>query len=192
MTKGQPLELVTLALGLGLTELGESYVQECRAKASELELQGSPQVGWHLLGHLQSNKTGRAARLFQTVESVDSLELARRLGRARVGLPPLPALLEVALTGLPGRSGLVPEALLGQLDDLLAVEGIVIEGLMTVALSGNPAPAFQACRQLLEQLRHRSGRTLPTLSMGMSQDFPVAIQEGSTEVRIGTRLFGPR
>jgi hypothetical protein len=192
VTKGHPAEIAELATMVGLTRLGENYVQECQEKDRFLRATGAPTVGWQLLGHLQRNKAGRAAQLFQSVASLDSLMLAQKLSAARSGQPPLQVLCEVELTRLPNRTGFQPAQLEADLPQLIELEGIRLEGLMTVASPQRPQEAFSACRLLLERLRALSGLALPTLSMGMSGDFQAAISEGSTEVRIGTLLFGDR
>ena len=193
VTKGHPAEMAELATMVGLTRLGENYVQECQEKDRFLRATGAPKVSWHLLGHLQRNKVGRAAQLFRSVASVDSLSLAQKLSAARSGQQqPLQVLCEVELTGLPNRTGFQPSQLEADLPQLIELEGIRLEGLMTVAAPQRPQEAFSACRQLVERLRELSGLALPILSMGMSGDFQAAISEGSTEVRIGTLLFGDR
>ncbi len=192
MSKGQPPELLLEAASLGLLRLGENYVQECESKRSWLLEHGETRIDWVLLGHLQRNKLGRALRLFSRVWSLDSLELARKLAAAEADERPLEVLCEVELTGLPGRSGYSPEGLRRDWEQLLQLPGIQITGLMTVAAPGAPGPAFSACRELARELERRGGASLPRLSMGMSQDFEEAIREGSTEVRIGSALMGPR
>jgi PLP dependent protein len=177
---------------VGLTSLGENYVQECQEKDRFLRATGAPAVSWHLLGHLQRNKVGRAAQLFQLVAGVDSLGLAQKVSAARSGQPPIRVLCEVELTGLPNRTGFQPAQLREAMPQLIELEGISVEGLMTVAAPQAPREAFSACRKLAEQMRQLSGLALSTLSMGMSGDFQAAIAEGSTEVRIGTLLFGDR
>lgn len=191
MTKGHPVDLVGEAAALGLTTLGENYLQECRAKDRLLQDAGTT-VRWHLLGHLQRNKARRAAQLFEMVETVDSPELARMLSDARAGQPKLPVLCEVELTQLSHRTGFDPGRLQEALPRLLELEGIEVRGLMTVADPAHPGRDFAAARNLLDRLRLISGRPLPVLSMGMSLDFREAIAEGSTQVRIGSLLFGDR
>jgi pyridoxal phosphate enzyme (YggS family) len=192
VTKGHSAEMAELATMVGLTRLGENYVQECQEKDRFLRATGAPRVSWHLLGHLQRNKVGRAFQLFHSVESVDSLRLAQKLSSARAGQPPIQFLCEVELTGLPNRTGFQPGQLEADLPQLIELEGVRLEGLMTVAAPQRPQEAFSTCRQLVERLRTLSGLALPRLSMGMSGDFQAAISEGSTEVRIGTLLFGDR
>ncbi|HUY56391.1 MAG TPA: YggS family pyridoxal phosphate-dependent enzyme [Candidatus Micrarchaeaceae archaeon] len=192
VTKGHPPEVAQLAVGLGLTTLGENYLQECLIKDRRLQEAGEARVRWYLLGHLQRNKARRAAATFQVVESVDSLTVARLLSQARINQPRLRVLCEVELTGLPNRTGFGSDALREDFPELLELEGIEVEGLMTVGDPDDPRRSFIACRELLEQLRRASGRQLPTLSMGMSNDFRLGIAEGSTELRIGSLLFGAR
>lgn len=192
VTKGRPPELLREALGSGLQELGENYIQECSAKQSWLLREGLDRVSWHLLGHLQRNKAKRAAQLFSRISSLDSLGLARILSKAREGEPAIQVLCELELTGLPGRSGFRPAELERDWEELRELPGITVQGLMTVAAPGGGRAVFSACRELAERLSQVGGSPLPVLSMGMSQDFREAIEEGSTEVRIGSQLFGPR
>ncbi len=189
VSKGQPLALVQQGLELGLRDLGENYVQECSGKA---QLLGLAPVRWHLLGHLQKNKAARAAKLFHRVLTLDSLVLGRLLSRAREGQSALPVLCEVELTGLPGRGGYRPGDLDRELGELARLPGIKIEGLMTVADPARPRAAFEGLRELRDRLARTGPLPLAELSMGMSQDFRDAIAEGSTEVRVGSLLFGPR
>ncbi len=191
VTKGHDVAVARAALGVGLTALGENYVQECRDKARALAEEGAPAPRWHLLGHCQRNKARLAAALVAEVETVDSVEIARRLGAARAGEPPLPVLCEVELTGRPGRTGFTPAALRRELPLLTALPGIAVRGLMTVAAPGDHA-AFAACRRLRDQLADAHGVPLPVLSMGMSDDLAEAVAAGSTRVRIGRALFGER
>ncbi|HVA21194.1 MAG TPA: YggS family pyridoxal phosphate-dependent enzyme [Candidatus Micrarchaeia archaeon] len=190
VTKGQPARVAAACRSAGLSRLGENYVQECRAKAEQLAADGPP-LHWHLLGHCQRNKARQAAALFHEVETVDSVHLARLLGEARPAGDPIPVLCEVELTGLPGRTGFSPETLRRHLAELLAVPGLAVRGLMTVAAPADPG-AFTRCRLLRDELAAGTGAPLPVLSMGMSDDFEAAIAAGSTRVRIGRALFGPR
>ncbi len=192
VTKGHPPEVARHAADLGLTELGENYLQECVAKQRLLVDSGVANVRWHLLGHLQRNKARPAAQLFHRIESVDSFEVAELLSGFRNETHRLKVLLEVELTGLPKRTGFQPSRLMEEMPRLLQLGGIEVEGLMTVAAPGMARESFAACRELVERLRHLSGLALPMLSMGMSGDFREAIAEGSTEVRIGSLLFGSR
>jgi len=192
VTKGHPQAVVVAALEQGLDALGENYVQECHAKDLALTGAGHGRPNWHLLGHLQRNKVRLAAELFSLIETVDSLALARAISDARAGRPPLPILCEVDFTGLPGRRGYSPAQLGADLAALLALPGIRLQGLMTVAARDHPARDFGACRALRDELTRLGGVPLPVLSMGMSGDLREAVAAGSTQVRVGTLLFGPR
>lgn len=192
VTKGQPERVAAAALAEGLSALGENYVQECSIKDLALAGAARPRPRWHMLGHLQRNKVRVAADLFSLIETVDSLTLARSISTAREGRAPLPILCEVDFTGLPGRKGYAPEQLVAELAELERLPGILVRGLMTVAAREQPAFSFQACRALRDRLSELGGGALPVLSMGMSEDFRDAIAAGSTQVRVGTLLFGPR
>jgi hypothetical protein len=192
VTKGHGPEAPRAAVALGLYELGENYVQECAAKQLALDESGGHAVEWHMLGHLQRNKARQGAELFSVVETVDSLAMAQALSRARGDREPLPVLCEVDFTGLPGRGGYAPERLRQELPTIWGLPGLKTLGLMTVASREEPARCFEACRRLRDQLAQLLGAALPELSMGMSGDFKEAIAEGSTQVRVGTLLFGPR
>jgi pyridoxal phosphate enzyme (YggS family) len=174
--------------------IGENRVQEAASKKPKWTEGG---VAWRMIGHLQSNKVRKAAALFDTVDSVNSPELARALSRAaeesgRV----LPVLIEVNTSGEASKTGAGPEGFEALLQDVLACPYLKLEGLMTVGpLTGNEAlarGAFAGLREMASRARARSGLLLPVLSMGMSGDFEWAILEGSTMVRIGTALFGAR
>jgi pyridoxal phosphate enzyme (YggS family) len=189
-----PVHRLRAALDAGISPFGENRVQEAMAKAIEL-----PQAAWHLLGHLQSNKASKAAALFSVVHSVDSLDLARRLGaaahEARDGKPLL-VYLQVNIDRDPAKSGLAPEQLEVELGAMLEIDGLVVLGLMTVGrLVDDPEqarPTFKALRELSSRLRQNEPLLGPGLSMGMSDDFEVAVEEGATVVRIGRALFGDR
>ncbi len=192
VTKGQPETAVAAALGLGLDDLGENYVQECQSKDLALLASGRARPRWHMLGHLQRNKARRAAELFSVLETVDSLALARTISTSRAGRGRLPILCEVDFTGLPGRGGYPPARLAAELGELQRLPGVLMRGLMTVASREEPERCFDACRRLRDHLAEQGGAELPVLSMGMSGDFREAITAGSTQVRVGTLLFGPR
>jgi pyridoxal phosphate enzyme (YggS family) len=197
VSKTHPAESLREAAGAGLHLFGENRVQEYQQKApllSDLQLQV------HLIGHLQSNKSTRASELFQGVDSLDSLRLAQRLeDTLSQSSRRLPVLLEIKLSPEESKTGLLPGSpelaeLLERLPDLKHLE---MQGLMTVPpYSENPQearPYFQQLRELRDQLAQKHPSLgFQTLSMGMSGDFAVAIEEGSTRVRIGTALFGAR
>ncbi len=188
------------AVRAGLTLFGENRVQEFEAKRPRLRELGVSGVEVHLIGHLQSNKSARAAEIFSGIDSVDSLRLAERLNDAAGGLGiKLPVLFEIKLSAEPTKSGIEPDSaeLQPLLERLPHLEHLVICGLMTIApFDENPETA-RACFRQLRALRDTLARENPAvdfheLSMGMSGDFEIAIEEGSTLVRIGTALFGER
>ncbi len=194
VSKTFPAEAVRAAYELGLREFGENRVQEFEAKHAKL---ADLDATWHLIGHLQSNKAKRASQLFNCVDSIDSLALAQKLDLAADGQEKrLPVLIEVHLGDEATKSG-VAEAKLPQLaEDVSALAHLELRGLMTVPPYSEDAervrPYFRRLRELRDELTRRLGRPLPALSMGMSHDFEVAIEEGSTEIRVGTALFGQR
>jgi pyridoxal phosphate enzyme (YggS family) len=193
ISKSVPVARLQAAVAAGLTSFGENRVQEARAKAAVL-----PQVDWQMVGHLQSNKAALAAGLFSVVHSVDSPALARRLAGAHHGRSDLPlaVYLQVNVDRDPDKFGFDPDELSGVLPELLSTADLDIRGLMTVGrLVETPAaarPTFTALRQLSEALRARSPGLGAGLSMGMSDDFEIAVEEGATVVRIGRALFGER
>jgi len=188
VTKTFPAEVIAEAYALGLRDFGENYVQEFEAKVLPGLLPGAR---FHLIGHLQANKSNRAAELFDVIQTVDSVRLARRLNDApRRRAAPLEVLIEVKLAGEAAKSGVDPEQVAALAGSLAALPNLRLTGLMTMPpWSDDPEtsrPFFRRLRQLAE------GVGLPRLSMGMSHDFEVAIEEGATMVRVGTALFGTR
>ena len=150
-----------------------------------------------MIGHLQRNKAGRALELFDVVHGIDDADLARALDRrARETGRRLSVLLEVNVSGEPSKFGVAPGALTALLEQALALPGLAVDGLMTVApITERPEqarPHFARLRELREAAARSLGRELPELSMGMSADFEVAVEEGATMVRVGTALFGAR
>lgn len=186
-------EVVRAAVALGLHRFGENKVQEIREKSASLADCG---IGWVVIGHLQTNKAGDVARLASEVQSLDRIELAtalhRRLHHAgRV----LDVLVQVKTAREDSKHGLPPAELPAFLDDLAHCDTLRVRGLMTLAThSADPAEVRACFRQLreLRDLAQARGHDLPKLSMGMSGDFPLAIAEGATEVRIGSAIFGAR
>jgi pyridoxal phosphate enzyme (YggS family) len=185
VTKTFPPEVVLEAHALGLREFGENYVQEFERKAPAVR--GLEGARFHLIGHLQSNKSRRAGDLFDVIQTVDSVKLARRLdalGR------PLEVMIEVKLSPEETKSGCAPEDLPALVDEIRACPNLRLTGLMTMPpWSDDPEasrPWFRRLRALAEQ------HGLRGLSMGMSHDLEAAIEEGATVVRVGTALFGPR
>lgn len=198
VSKTFPAEAIREAYAAGMRVFGESRIQEFSGKAGVLDLPG---VQWHMIGHLQSNKAGKAVELFSAVDSVDSLRLAERLNAAAQQLnKQLSVLLEINVGGEAAKSGLSAESQ-GLEDILLAAPrwtNLEISGLMTVPpYTEDPQGARPYFRKLREQRDAIAARKLPAirmdvLSMGMSHDFEVAIEEGSTCVRVGTAIFGAR
>jgi pyridoxal phosphate enzyme (YggS family) len=203
VSKTYPADTIAEAAALGLTLFGENRVQEFAGKALELQTlrsRGEKPISLHLIGHLQSNKATRAAELFDAVDAVDSLRVAQRLNDAAGKLGKrLPILIEVKLSPEETKEGLEPESvdaaqLLEALPDLQSLE---TRGLMTIAPWGAPEDVTRACFRSLGEWRDRWAAThsklnLDVLSMGMSGDFPLAIAEGATRIRVGTALFGKR
>jgi pyridoxal phosphate enzyme (YggS family) len=194
-----PPERIREAYTAGLRLFGENRVQEFAGKASQLA--DLPGAEWHMIGHLQTNKLAKAAELFSAVDSVDSVKLAEKLNAAAQRLnKKLPVLIEVNVGGEKAKSGVALDS--GELEDLLVAtprfEALEFHGLMTVPpFTDDPEDARPFFRKLRELRDVISRRNLPAirmdiLSMGMSQDFEVAIEEGSTCVRVGTAIFGER
>jgi pyridoxal phosphate enzyme (YggS family) len=201
VSKNHPASMIVDAIGLGLQVFGENRVQEFAAKSSELEAAGVRSgIRAHLIGHLQTNKAGKAAEVFDAVDSVDSLKLAEKLNEAAGRLHKhLPVLLEIKLSQEETKAGLAPDSaeLRALLDRLPSLANLDAQGLMTIAPLDVPEDETRACFRSLRVLRDQFTQAhprlnLPVLSMGMSGDFPLAIQEGATRIRVGTALFGAR
>lgn len=195
-SKTVPAERVLEAVELGLTDLGENFVQEAAPKIEAVRQGTSRGVTWHMIGHLQTNKVRLALQSFDIIETVDSVRLATAIskrsapGRTRI-------LLEVYIGSDGERSGLRPDDVGPALDEIQKLPGVSIEGLMTVAPLGLDPTAtkhvFGRVRELRDRLvDERTDVTLDTLSMGMTDDFPLAIEEGATLVRVGRAIFGAR
>ncbi len=193
VSKGMTADRVDEAIAAGVEDIGENRIQEAADKQREVR----NAVRWHLIGHLQTNKAARAATLFDYVHSVDSKRVADALSAHRpAGRDPIGVLLEVELTGLPSRYGVVESDVEGVVQQLVNVPAIHVMGLMTIApYSADPEDArasFTRLRHIRDHMEHVTGWALPELSMGMSNDFEVAIEEGATMVRIGRAIFGER
>lgn len=192
--------MIRAAIGAGLRVLGENRVQEAEAKIAELsEVSSQHQVRWHLIGHLQSNKARRAVETFETIQSVDSLKLAERLNNFAGELGRrLPILIEVNLGDEESKSGVETDAVLPLAERIGKLTNLDLKGLMAVPpFFDNPEEVRSFFRRLRE-LRNEAQRAgivdgqFKELSMGMSNDFEVAIEEGATFVRVGTAIFGLR
>jgi pyridoxal phosphate enzyme (YggS family) len=194
VSKTVPPERLRAAMAAGMQLFGENRVQEAAAKVDVV-----PGARWHLVGPLQSNKARRAVALFEAIESVDSVAIAGRLDRlAREAEPArrLSVFLQVNVDDDPSKAGFDPSDLERVLPELLALTGLHVAGLMTVGrLVSDPEqarPTFRALRDLSLRLRSANPGLGSGLSMGMSDDYPVAVEEGSTVVRVGRALFGER
>ena len=194
VSKTVPADRLRAAVAAGHDVLGENRVQEAAAKVPLV-----PGPRWHLVGPLQANKARRAVELFDVLEAIDSVELAGRLDRigaeVRPGRP-LPILLEVNVDADPGKAGFTPASVAEALPVLLALAHLEVRGLMTIGrLAATPDEArstFRRLRELATRLRAAHPRLGPELSMGMSDDFEIAVEEGATIVRVGRALFGER
>jgi len=196
VSKTHPAEAIRAAFALGVRHFGENRVQEWDGKRAALhDLPGE----WHLIGHLQSNKAAKAASMFHCVDSVDDFALAQRLDRARAEIGSdrkLRVLIEVRIAPEETKSGVERERLPELAERVVTLESLAFQGLMCIPpFLDDPEkvrPYFDALRTMKEGLERRVGKPLPVLSMGMSHDFEVAIEEGATEIRVGTALFGER
>lgn len=195
VSKTKPVELVEMAYNLGVTDFGENRVQEALPKIAHFH---PPGLRWHLIGHLQSNKAGKVVEPFACVHSVDSLHLAQLLSRrAEEEGQRLPILLQVNVAGEASKEGIAPGETLELARQIVALPALRVEGLMTIApLVDDPEevrPVFRELRRLRDRLRDEVTASAWThLSMGMTDDYEVAIEEGATLVRVGRAIFGAR
>jgi pyridoxal phosphate enzyme (YggS family) len=193
VTKGVETGSIREAIAAGVHDIGENRVQEAQRKRRELH----DDANWHLVGHLQTNKAKLAASLFDAVHSVDSERVAGELAVHRpIDAQPLAALIEVELTGRPERTGAPPGKAGAVLRAAVGLPGVHVLGLMTIAPHTGDEHAVRAhfaeVRKLRDSLEQATGWPLPELSMGMTDDFEIAIEEGATMVRIGRGIFGSR
>jgi pyridoxal phosphate enzyme (YggS family) len=196
VSKTHPAEAIREAFEAGLRHFGENRVQEWEGKQGGIQ---DLSATWHLIGHLQSNKAAKAAKLFHAIDSVDDFPLAERLDRARgeIGASAkLRVLIEVHIAKEETKTGVGAEELPELVEKVARLPMLELAGLMCIPPfaenAGEARPYFSRLRELRDDLAKRLGRALPVLSMGMSHDFEVAIEEGATEVRVGTALFGTR
>lgn len=189
VSKTRSADEVALLAVFGVTDFGENYVQELVAKHAAV----SPQPTWHLIGPLQSNKAVQAAPRVSWIHTLDRPKLVPLLAAARAMLPPLNVLIQVNVDAEDSKSGIAPtvDAVLPLAERVLAEPSLCWRGLMCIPEPGAPAASFARMRVLFDRLREHHP-ALDTLSMGMSDDYELAIREGSTMVRIGSALFGPR
>jgi len=197
ISKTHPATVIKQLCQLGATDFGENRVQEAEGKVAEI---GREKVRWHLVGHLQANKARRAINLFDVIHSLDTLDLAQRLDRlcAEEGRQSLPVLIQVDLGHEETKSGIDESELTHMVESLGPLTRVKLIGLMTLPpFFDDPEqsrPFFRRLRELRDELNQRGvfGERIGELSMGMTHDFEVAIEEGATMVRIGTAIFGER
>ncbi|OGX32710.1 MAG: YggS family pyridoxal phosphate enzyme [Omnitrophica WOR_2 bacterium RIFCSPLOWO2_02_FULL_50_19] len=193
VTKTATIQQIEEALAAGVTEIGESYVQDAEVKFKSIEFRAN----WHLIGHLQTNKVKEAVRIFDFIHSVDSLKLAEEISKRSAGQrDPKRILIEVKTSEEAAKFGVLPEHTLPLLEKISELPNVRVMGLMTIApLSENPEnsrPYFQRLKKLslLMSVKRIKNVSMEYLSMGMSQDFEVAIDEGANMLRIGRAIFG--
>ena len=196
ITKAHPIAALEAVRSAGFDRIGENRVREAEEKRAAV---GGLGLAWHMVGHLQRNKAQGAVRTFDVVESVDSVRLARRLDAevTKAGRAPLTVLAQVNVSGEANKSGFAPDSVVDAVGEMLALGGLRVDGLMTMAPFTADEPVlrrtFQGARALSDACRGAFGEAFGrTLSMGMSNDFEIAIEEGSTRVRLGTVLLGER
>ncbi len=192
VSKTQPLEVIQAAMSAGILRFGENKVQEAKAKIDVLE-----RGVWHLIGHLQTNKARDAVRLFHSIDSVDRLDLAQEINQRALTMGKTQnVLLQVNVSGEGTKFGCAPGDALTLAEQINAMGRLTLNGLMTIApVAVEPEkvrPVFVRLRELRDEIEAKTGLKLPDLSMGMSGDYLVAVEEGSTAVRIGSALFGAR
>jgi PLP dependent protein len=193
VVKGVDADRVRQAVDLGLSDLGGNRVQDTLSLQDALERTAR----WHMIGNLQRNKAARAAERFDRVQTVDDLELARALSRHAVESGRrLPVLIQVNVSDEPQKHGVAPDTLSALVDAVAELPGLALDGVMSIGAEVERPEAarryFVATRELRDRTERETGRSLPEMSMGMSGDFEVAVEEGSTMVRIGSALFGAR
>lgn len=195
VSKGVDDERIREAVAAGVRVLGENRVQEALKKRERLADLG---VSWHLVGHLQTNKVKYAVKLFDLIHSLDSVRLAREIQKRAEERGPVPVLVEVNLSGEASRFGVREEELRPLLEEVATLPLVRVEGLMTIApvveRMEEARPCFRRLYELAQKVREWGipGVNMRELSMGMSADFPVAVEEGATMIRVGTAIFGPR
>lgn len=194
VSKTFPVESIEAAYEAGLRHFGENRIQEWEAKKPQL---AHLDATWHFIGHLQSNKARRAVHLFHRIDSIDSIPLAQRLDAvAAEATKRLPVLIEVHLSDEASKTGVGEGDLAALAEKIAGLSALELRGLMTIPpYYDNPEearPFFRKLRSLRDDLSAKLGMNLPALSMGMSHDFEVAIEEGATEIRVGTDIFGVR
>lgn len=198
VTKGRSLEQAKEAIGVGITDIGENRVQEARVKYGQLRI-SIPNPGvikWHMIGHLQTNKVKEAVKIFDLIHSVDSLRLALEIDKEAGKINKMQGVLfEINTSGEVSKYGLKPEDASGIIKEIEGAKNLEIKGLMTIApIADSPEksrPYFRVLKELCNKINaENKTKELKVLSMGMTDDFEVAIEEGSTMVRLGRAIFG--
>jgi pyridoxal phosphate enzyme (YggS family) len=197
VSKTHPLEAIAAAVAGGQLDFGENRFDELWEKVAAAEAAGLSAVRWHFIGAIQSRQTARAVGPFALIHAVDRTKIARRLSRdAEEAGHRMPVLLEVNVSGEESKHGFAPDELRGAFAETVALPGIDVQGLMTMAPFVDDAeearPVFRGLAALRDELAAAHGCALPHLSMGMSNDYEVAIEEGATIIRVGTAIFGTR
>jgi len=198
VSKTQPFEAIETAYAAGQRDFGENRVEELWPKVEQAKQQGLADIRWHLIGTIQSRKSADAIGPFALIHSVDRLKLANRLNRDAVAVDTvMDVLLEVNVSGEESKHGFTPQELLAAVPECVAYTGIRVVGLMTmapfVAEAEETRPVFRRLRELRDSVtRKHPGVVWPELSMGMTNDFEVAVEEGATLVRVGSAIFGAR
>jgi pyridoxal phosphate enzyme (YggS family) len=193
VTKTWPASMVRMAVAAGLHDIGESRIQEAEPKITE----AGPIARYHLIGHLQSNKVQKALMLFDVIQSIDSLGLAEEISRRAVKLNrTVECLVQVNCSGEDSKHGVAPDTALDLIEKIRKLPSISLIGLMTIGPLTDDEDrireTFRACREIFKRGEDIIGDQFDILSMGMTDDFPLAIAEGSTMIRVGTALFGTR
>ncbi|MCX7736770.1 MAG: YggS family pyridoxal phosphate-dependent enzyme [Candidatus Kapabacteria bacterium] len=197
VSKSHPPEIIELAIKAGVTVFGENYAQELRDKHQYLEESGIKQPEWHFIGHLQSNKVKYIAPFVSMIHSVDSINLAEEISKqAEKNNRVIDILLQVNTSGEYSKFGCEPEEVVSLFDSISKIKNLQVLGLMTIGTFSDDEKIirteFKLLRELRDNINKTKGVNLPHLSMGMSHDYEIAIEEGATIVRIGTAIFGER
>jgi PLP dependent protein len=193
VTKTHPAEVVRQAVAAGLTEIGENRIQEAEIKLAELGSIGR----YHLIGHLQSNKAKKAVQLFDVIQSIDSLSIATEISKraGEIGKT-IESMIEINSSGEPQKYGVQPEDAIPLAEKVISLPNMILTGFMTVGPltedEDSIRDSFKMCHELFIKARETFGSQIRILSMGMSGDFEIGIEEGATMIRIGSLLFGER
>ncbi len=196
VTKGFGPNLIEQASEAGFLDLGESYVQEALSKKQTLRPNVAERINWHMIGHLQSNKVRKIVGKFELIHSIDRTSVVEEFAKRQPEDHPQRVLVQLNVTGEESKFGVVPEEAEELVSTVLDVPGLELDGFMTMAPWTEDEAvlreAFAECRRTRDDLSERFNRSFPELSMGMTNDYPQAIREGATFIRLGRKLFGER